>query len=138
MKGGDDPSPSLGAELGRVVGAAPGSVVDWRVAARLRDDLGAEMAGRILRAAVADLRDAVSRYVAAARAGETEPARSAAHVLSSVADVIGAGALATMAREAEVTAHAGLPAAPGAEELERLVEAAATEVEHHLRSGATD
>lgn len=138
MKAGDDPDPSLGAEPGRLVGAAPGGVVDWRVAARLRDDLGAEMAGRILRAAVADLRDAAGRYVAAVRAGETEPARSAAHVLSSVADVIGAGALAARAREAEVTAHAGLPAAPVAEEFERLVEAAAAEVERHLRPGAVD
>jgi HPt (histidine-containing phosphotransfer) domain-containing protein len=125
-----------GAELGRRVGAAPDGPVDWHVATKLREDLGAEMAGQVLRLAVTDLRGAMGHYATALRTGDAERARSAAHVLSSVADVIGAGALAAKAREAEVTARAGRLAAPAAGELERLVDAAAAEVEHHLRPGA--
>jgi HPt (histidine-containing phosphotransfer) domain-containing protein len=124
-----------GTELGQRGGAAPGGPVDWRVAAKLREDLGAEMMGQVLRLAVADLRDAIGHYATALHTGDAERARSAAHMLSSIAAVIGAGALAARAREAEVTARAGHLAAPIAGELERLVDAATAEVEHHLRPG---
>lgn len=92
---------------------AAGPVLDAHVLMELRCQLGDEVAGQILDAAVVDIRQAGWRCAAALGTTRTELIRQAAHTLAGVAETVGARCLAREARTLEIAAGRGGPLDPG-------------------------